>query len=85
MSLVARHLEESGLPTVVLSNALDITRAAGTPRAVFTNYPLGNPAGRPGDVADQRAGLQAALDLLEHATEPHTVRDTGRVWSDSRE
>lgn len=85
MSLVARVLEEQGVPTVVLSNARDITAQALTPRALFTNYPLGNPVGRPQDLADQRAGLIAALGLLESATEAGTIVDSGRVWSASRD
>ena len=85
VSLVARHLEENGVPTVVLSNARDITERAFTPRALFTNYPLGNPVGRPGDPEDQRRGLRAALALLETATEPGEIIDSGRVWSESRE
>ncbi len=85
MSLVARYLEEQGLPTVVLSNGYDITARAFTPRALFTNYPLGNPVGRPGDGADQRAGLLAALELLASATAPGEIVDSGRVWSESRE
>jgi hypothetical protein len=85
VSLVARHLEENGMPTVVLSNARDITRQAFTPRALFTNYPLGNPVGRPGDVEDQRRGLLAGLHVLESATEPGVIVDSDRVWSESRE
>ena len=85
MSLVARHLEENGLPTIVFSNARDITSQALTPRAFFTNYPLGNPVGRPGDVEDQRGGLLAGLRLLESATEAGVIVDSDRVWTQSRE
>ena len=81
MSLVARYLEEQGMPTVVFTNALDITRSAFTPRAYFTNYPLGNPFGRPGDPDDQRAGLEAGLRLLETATAAGTVGYSERRWS----
>ena len=65
MSLVARHLEAEGLPTVILASARDITASAFPPRAVFLNYPLGNTAGRPFDPENQRAVVGAALDLLE--------------------
>ena len=85
MSLVARHLEENGLPTVVFSNARDITESAFTPRALFTNYPLGNPIGRPHDAADQRAGLLAGLQILETVTAAGTIVDSPRIWSDSDE
>ena len=83
VSLVARYLEAQGIPTVLWSNALDITRSAFVPRTVFSNYPLGNPVGRPGDLEDQHTGLLAGLRLLETATEAGTVLDTGRQWSDS--
>ena len=85
MSLIARHLEENGIPTVVFSNARDITRQAFTPRAFFTNYPLGNPVGRPGDVEDQRSGLLAGLRLLESATEAGEIIDSERVWTEGRD
>ena len=81
MSLVARHLEENGLPTVVFTVARDITAHAFTPRAVFTNYPLGNPAGRPQDPENQRAILRTGLRLLAEATAPGTIVETPHVWS----
>jgi D-proline reductase (dithiol) PrdB len=85
VGLVARYLEANGMPTVVWSNALDITQAAFVPRTYFTNYPLGNPIGRPGDKADQRAGLLAGLELLASARAAGTVRHSERVWSDSKD
>ena len=85
VSPVARHLEEHGVPTVVFSNARDITRQAFTPRAFFTNYPLGNPVGRPGDVEDQRSGLLAGIRLLESATEAGVIVDSDRVWTQRRD
>lgn len=82
MSLVARHLEAEGIPTVILACARDITASAFPPRAVFTPYPLGNPAGRPFDPENQRAVVGAALELLETATAPGTLRDLPFRWSD---
>ncbi len=85
MSLVARYLEEQGIPTVVFSNARDITLSACVPRSVFTNFPLGNPCGRPLDRDNQREILMAGLSLLETATRGGTVLDTTHVWSESRD
>ena len=85
MSLVARHLEEQGIPTVVFSNARDIIERARVPRGVFTNYPLGNPCGRPFDTENQREILIEGLNLLETAATPGTILDTDHVWSESRE
>ena len=73
------------MPTVVLSNARDITAQALTPRAIFTNSPLGNPVGRPDDPGDQRAGLIEGLNLLTDATAPGVIVDSERVWTESRE
>ncbi len=84
MSLVARVLEAGGLCTVVFSNARDITERAHTPRAVFTNFPLGNPCGRPGDAASQRDTLLAGLRLVERAQASGTLLDRSDVWTESR-
>ena len=65
MSLVARHLEEAGLPTVVMGSARDIVEECGVARFVFTDFPLGNPTGKPDDVAMQTSITGMALDLLE--------------------
>ncbi len=85
MSLVARHLEENGIPTVTFSNARDISTSACNPRLVFTNYPLGNPAGRPHDRENQREILNVGLRLLEEASGPGEIVDTPFQWSDDRE
>ena len=85
MSLVARHLEAEGIPTVILACARDITANAFPPRAVYLDYPLGNPAGRPFDPENQRAVLGAALDLLESATAPGAIADLPHRWSDDDE
>ena len=85
MSLVARHLEENGIPTVTFSNARDISTSACNPRLVFTNYPLGNPAGRPHDRENQREILATGFRLLEDATGPGEIVDTPFQWSKDRE
>ena len=82
MSLVARHLEAEGIPTVIMACARDITASAFPPRAIFCNYPLGNPAGRPFDPENQRAVIGAALDLLENASAAGTIMDLPHRWSD---
>jgi len=47
VGLIARQLEISGVPTVTMTSALDITEAVGPPRSVFLDYPLGHTSGRP--------------------------------------
>ena len=67
MSLVARHLEANGLPTVIIGSALDIVEHCGVPRFVFTDLPLCNPVGHPWDRAMQRDVVRLALDTLAAA------------------
>jgi D-proline reductase (dithiol) PrdB len=82
VSLVARHLEAEGIPTVIVGSARDIVEQCGVPRFVFTDFPLGNPCGVPYDVAMQRAIAGYALDLLEGATHPRTTVQTPFTWPD---
>ena len=64
MSLVARHLEANGIPTVIVGSALDIVENCGVPRFLFTDFPLGNPCGPPWRQDLQRTIAGQALDLL---------------------
>ena len=80
MSLVARHLEANGIPTVVLGSAYDVVAHCGVPRFLFTDFPLGNPCGKPWDVSMQREIVAMALDLLEAARAPRTVSRTPFRW-----
>ena len=81
LSLIARHLEANGIPTVVMGCAKDIVERVGVPRFVFSDFPLGNAAGRPGDPASQDLTLGLALDLLEQATAPRTTVPSPLRWS----
>jgi D-proline reductase (dithiol) PrdB len=81
VSLIARYLEENGIPTVMIASAKDIVEHCGVARLLFVDYPLGNPCGEPYDVAQQRQVFNMALDLLETATAPRTTWDAGLVWS----
>jgi D-proline reductase (dithiol) PrdB len=82
VSLVARHLEANGIPTVILGCALDIVEYCGVPRFVFSNFPLGNSAGKPFDVASQAATLELAFRLMETAVAPRTTLWSPQRWSD---
>ncbi len=81
MSLVARYLEENGIPTVVAAAARDIVETCGVPRLLFTDFPLGNPCGEPGNEDQQRQIVAMALDLFESATAPRTTNQTPFKWS----
>jgi hypothetical protein len=82
VSLVARHLEAAGIPTVVLGCAKDIVEHAGVPRLLFSDFPLGNSAGRPHDLGSQRLTLRFALRVLESAPGPRTTVQSPLRWSD---
>ncbi|MGE3772689.1 MAG: hypothetical protein AB7I32_07165 [Gammaproteobacteria bacterium] len=82
VSLVARHLEAHGIPTVCVGSAHDILVAARPPRACFVDYPLGHTAGKPFDLVDQASILHAALALLETATGPDTLLGLPNRWDD---
>jgi hypothetical protein len=51
-------------------------------RFVFTDFPLGNPCGKPYDVAMQHEIVGVALDLLESARGPRTTQQTRFRWSE---
>ena len=82
MSLVARHLEANGIPTVILGSALDIVEHCGVPRFVFSDFPLGNPSGHPWRADMQRAIVTQALGLLESAQAPRTTVRSPFAWKD---
>ena len=82
MSLVARHLEANGLPTVVFGCARDIVEHCGVPRFVFSDFPLGSPCGRPFDPVMQRAIVGLGLDLLADAAGPGTTVVTPYEWAE---
>ena len=82
MSLVARHLEANGIPTVVFGTARDIVEYVGVPRFVFTNFPLGSTCGKPFDAEMQRKIIETGLHLLETADGPVRTVITPYVWSD---
>ena len=81
VSLIARHLEANGIPTVVIGSALDIVEHCGVPRFVFTDFPLGNPTGLPGQATMQHAIVAQALTLLETATAPRTTVAAPYTWN----
>ncbi len=81
MGLIARQAEERGIPSVSLTSALSISQAAGTPRAVFLDFPLGRTAGRAFDAGMQRRIVLAALDLLRDARQPGALHEMPDRWA----
>jgi D-proline reductase (dithiol) PrdB len=82
VSLVARHLEAGGIATAIIGSARDIVEHCGVPRFLFTDFPLGNPCGKPWDVEMQRSIVGQALELLESAVAPRTTVQSPFLWSE---
>jgi hypothetical protein len=82
VSLIARHLEANGLPTVIMGAAKDIVEHCGVPRFLFSDFPLGHSAGRPHDPASQAETLALALRVLEAAPAPRTTVQSPQRWSE---
>jgi hypothetical protein len=62
--------------------AKDIVEHCGVARFLFSDFPLGNGAGRPHDPASQAFTLDMALALLESATAARTTVQSPLRWSD---
>ena len=81
VSLAARRLEENGISTVIMGCAKDIVEYVGVPRFLFSDFPLGNSAGRPQDPESQAFTLDLALSVLESAPAPRTTVQSPLKWS----
>jgi hypothetical protein len=81
-ALVARLLEQSGIATVLMGCAKDIVEYVGVPRMLFSDFPLGNAAGRPRDPPSQAFTLELALRVLESAPAARTTVQSPLRWSD---
>ena len=67
---------------MVMGAAKDIVEYCGVPRFLFSDFPLGNAAAKPNDVASQDLNFQLALRLLEAAPAPRTTVQSPLRWSD---
>ncbi|MGB5214809.1 MAG: glycine/sarcosine/betaine reductase selenoprotein B family protein [Anderseniella sp.] len=81
VSLAARHLEAAGIATVVMGCAKDIVEHCGVPRFVFSDFPLGNAAGKPFDEESQQFTLGLALSALEIVSRPRTTLVSPLEWT----
>ena len=81
LSLVARHLEANGISTVVMGCAKDIVEHAAVPRFLFSDFPLGNSAGKPHDPDSQAFTFELALRVLAQAPAAQTTVQSPLRWS----
>lgn len=84
VSLAARTLEASGIVTVVMGCAKDIVEHVGVPRLLFSDFPLGNAAGRPNDHECQFNTLCMALELSASAKKPRSTVHSAYKWSENQ-
>ncbi len=82
VSLVARHLEANGIPTVIVGAARDIVEECGVARFLFNDFPLGNPCGVPWNLEMQRQIVDLGLGLIESATLPRTTVQSPFAWGE---
>jgi len=82
VSLVARHLEANGIPTLVIGSAMDIAKVLKPPRYLHIDFPLGNPCGKPYDRAMQREIILKALRFFASATREKPIERTPFIWDD---
>src|SRR5215510_13456233 len=62
--------------------AKDIVEHCGVPRFLFSDFPLGNSAGKPHDTDSQAQTLELALKVLESASGPQTTMQSPLRWSE---
>ena len=68
------------MTTTSISSAWSITQSANAPRAVFTDFPLGNTAGPPNAPDVQIDIARRALQLAHDAEAPGTIVPLPHVW-----
>jgi len=81
VSLIARHLEGLGIPTLCMAGADDIIRAGWPPRSVFLDYPLGHTTGKPFAPDEQYDIVRQAMAAFDAATEPGQMVSLDYHWS----
>jgi D-proline reductase (dithiol) PrdB len=80
VGLVARSIEEAGIPTVTLELIWPFHRVIGIPRIAAIEHPFARPFGGVSDIATQRAVLLAALGVFGTAQEPGSIEHLPMVW-----
>ena len=73
MSLIARGLEEGGIPTALVSVMEPLSSMSRPPRQRLRKGNIGSTVGRPGDVESQLDTLRRMVALIEKAEGPGAV------------
>jgi hypothetical protein len=82
--VLARLIEASGIPTVVVTMMPATAAALLAPRIVGVEFPFGHTFGQPDDRRTQRLVLDTALTVLAGAAEPGTRVDLDLEWPQPR-
>lgn len=82
MGLLARAIEQAGIPTTSITSALNLTRLVKPPRAVFVNFPRGHQTGKKFEPELQKGILHDALNALYTIEEPGTIVELPYRWAD---
>ena len=80
MPVLARVIEEAGIPTVTVTMMPVLSEKYRSSRTLGVEFPFGHSFGRPGDVETQTRVLRAALGLLTDATGPESRVDLAETW-----
>lgn len=83
MSLIARHLEANGIPTLIIGSAIDVVEHCGVPRYLHSDFPLGNPCGKPYDKDMQRSIINQGVAMLHTVTKPNSSERTPYEWGEN--
>jgi hypothetical protein len=70
VSLIARAVEQTGIPTMTLAVDKDVVQSVRPPRAAFYEGKFGSVAGLPNYPEHQRRVLDEALRLIEPMDQP---------------
>ena len=70
MGVIAREIEQTGVPTTSISMVREHTEQVKPPRALFVPFPFGHPLGRPDDPELQLRVMRAALALFNRPAGP---------------
>jgi len=82
VGLIARIVEQGGIPTISVSSARDVTEVVKPPRSVFVNFPLGHTTGKPFDRELQMKIIKDAFDALKSINEPGRIIDLPYEWKE---
>ena len=82
MSVLAHCFEAAGIATVVLASVRAVAEKVAPPRALYCEFPLGRPLGRPQDADFQHDVLRAAFALLDAPSGPVLVDYPEKIESD---